>query len=74
MIDEAFKRIRNRKITNTKDYTWELMQKEYEYYEKQNKNMKKNKKETLSKLINDSHNEMCRMGHRNFYDDEDRAR
>ena len=51
MIDDAFKRIRDRNITNTKDYTWQLMVKEYKIHQKQNENKKKNEKQRLSQLI-----------------------
>eukprot|EP01084_Bolivina_argentea_P287660 493603_1 len=65
MIDEALKRIRKRNITNTKDYTWELMHKEYKYHQKQNGNKKKNEiiKQKLSQLIEEKQNEMCPLGH-----------
>eukprot|EP01084_Bolivina_argentea_P287663 493606_1 len=60
LIDKAFQRIRDRNITNTKDYTWELMAKEYKIHEKQNENKKKNEKQRLSQLIGKTAKTMCK--------------
>eukprot|EP01084_Bolivina_argentea_P118053 209542_1 len=72
IIFSALSRIRERGITDTNEFTWEIM-----YYEnknnnnndndeKENENKKANKNNKISQLINLNYNKMCQYGHGNF--------
>eukprot|EP01084_Bolivina_argentea_P280571 479854_1 len=77
MIFEAFNRIRERGITNTKELTWEIMYKENKYKnntindEKEKENQTFQPNTQISQLIDESKTEMCKLGHGNFEDDKE---
>eukprot|EP01084_Bolivina_argentea_P264615 448275_1 len=68
-IFSALKRMRERGITDTNQFTWQLVHNENvnenknEYDEKQNNKQNNNKQKKLSQLIDVNNNEMCKYGH-----------
>eukprot|EP01084_Bolivina_argentea_P022829 42460_1 len=73
-ILEALSRMRERGITDTKKFTWQLVynenKNEYKYNEKDENNKKEKQQQRLSQLI-DENKEMCKKGHGEWFDGEE---